>query len=141
MKECEERQKGSGQMQWTKLRGIIPGLMIASIFMMNGFTAGTVSSGDQPPAKPEVTCPYTNNTAAIAEGKKLFDKNCAECHGDGTGGSGPDLTDNEWLCGGSDYQIFVTILKGRPAGMPSWSGDLKDDEVWKIIAYIRSLKK
>jgi cytochrome c oxidase cbb3-type subunit 3 len=141
MGKSGERKSRGSQLQWAKLLAVITILMLASLCMMNGFAPGTVSAGDQPPAKPEVTCPYTNNAAAIAEGKKLFNKNCAECHGDGTGGSGPDLTDNEWLCGGSDYQIFVTILKGRPGGMPSWSGDLKDDEVWKIIAYIRSLKK
>jgi len=141
MKRREERRGGSCQKKRNKLFVIITVFVIAAMFMVKGFTAETVSAGDQPPAKPEVTCPYTNNAAAIAEGKKLFNKNCAECHGDGTGGSGPDLTDNEWLCGGSDYQIFVTILKGRPGGMPSWSGDLKDDEVWKIIAFIRSLKK
>jgi len=129
------------QNQRTKIFGMIFGLILASILVMYGHIAETAWAGNQPPAKPEVTCPYTGDAAAIAEGKKLFDRNCAECHGDGTGGSGPDLTDNEWLCGGSDAQIFATVSNGRPGGMPSWSSDLKDDEIWKIIAFIRSLKK
>ena len=141
MKRHGEGRGGGSHAQRALSTGVMTGWVIALMLIAGGFIAGTVSAVDQPPAKPEVSCPYINDAAAIAEGKKLFNKNCAECHGDGTGGSGPDLTDNEWLCGGSDYQIFVTILKGRPAGMPSWSGDLKDDEVWKIIAYIRSLKK
>lgn len=121
--------------------------MLAAVIVLCGAlglltaSGAPVSADNTIPANPGVTCPYTGDPAAIAEGKKLFNRNCAECHGDGTGGSGPDLTDNDWLCGGSDYQIFVTVLKGRPAGMPSWSGDLKDDEIWKIIAFIRSLRK
>ena len=141
MKRRGQRAGGRGHTQKTRASGTLPVLGIVLTFMLSGLIAHAVSAGDQPPARPEVSCPYTNDATAIAEGKRLFDKNCAECHGDGTGGSGPDLTDNEWLCGGSDYQIFATIMKGRPAGMPSWSGDLKDDEVWKIIAYLRSLRK
>ncbi len=111
------------------------------LFLLHAVSVSRATADSMPPAKPEVKCPYTGDAKAIADGKKLFDRNCAECHGDGTGGSGPDLTDNDWLCGGSDNQIFVTISNGRPGGMPSWSGDLKDDEIWKIIAFIRSLKK
>ena len=117
------------------------GVFLSSLLAAYGHITETAWAGNQPPAKPEITCPYSGDAAAIAEGKKLFDRNCAECHGDGTGGSGPNLTDNEWLCGGSDAQIFATVSNGRPGGMPSWSSDLKDDEIWKIIAFIRSLKK
>jgi cbb3-type cytochrome c oxidase subunit III len=109
--------------------------------VLNGLYGEAISADEKTAAKTGMTCPYTGNPAAIAEGRKLFYKHCAECHGDGTGGSGPDLTDNEWVCGGSDEQIFLTISKGRPGGMPSWNTDLKDDEIWKIIAFIRSLKK
>jgi len=141
MKRIAEGQKGSDQKQRIKIFGIIAGAMVASMLVVFGLIGGTASAGNQPPAKPEITCPYTGDAAAIAEGRKLFYRSCAECHGDGTGGSGPDLTDNTWLCGGSDAQIFATVAYGRPGGMPSWSSDLKDDEIWKIIAFIRSLKK
>ncbi len=129
------------QEQRTRIIGIIFGALIALMLVVYGHIGGTALAANQIPAKPEITCPYTGNVTAIADGRKLFYKNCAECHGDGDGGSGPDLTDNEWLCGGSDYQVFETISKGRPWAMPSWNGDLKDDEIWKIIAFIRSLKK
>ncbi len=140
-----KRTAGSGhdraQKQRARISSVMFGVMIASILVTYAHIGGTIWAGNEPRAKPEVTCPYMGDAAAIAEGKKLFDRNCAECHGDGTGGSGPDLTDNEWLCGGSDAQIFATVSNGRPGGMPSWSSDLKDDEIWKIIAFIRSLKK
>ena len=135
------RDHGCAHNQRTNIFGMLFGIILASLLVMYGFIARTVWAGNQPPVKPEITCPYIGDDAAKAEGKKLFDRNCSECHGDGTGGSGPDLTDNQWLCGGSDAQIFATVSNGRPGGMPSWSSDLKDDEIWKIIAYIRSLKK
>jgi len=141
MKRTAGRDHDRAQKHRTRVFGMMFGAMIASVLVMYGHIVGTALAGNQPPAKPEITCPYIGDAAAIAQGKKLFDRNCAECHGDGTGGSGPDLTDNEWLCGGSDYQIFSTVSNGRPGGMPSWSSDLKDDEIWKIIAFIRSLKK
>jgi mono/diheme cytochrome c family protein len=141
MKTISERGHEWIQKQRRKIIGAMFGAMIALMLVMYGHIGGTALAGDQPPAKPEITCPYTGDVAAIAKGRELFYRNCAECHGDGDGGSGPDLTDNEWYCGGSDYQIFSTVSSGRPGGMPSWSGELKDDEIWKIIAFIRSIKK
>lgn len=141
MKKTAGCDHDRAQKQRARISAVMFGVMIASILVTYAHIGGTIWAGNQPPAKPEVTCPYRGDAAAIAEGKKFFDRNCAECHGDGTGGSGPDLTDNEWLCGGSDAQIFATVSNGRPGGMPSWSSDLKDDEIWKIIAFIRSLKR
>ncbi len=130
-----------GRRQRIIVFGMVIGIVIQPFLALYGYLVGKAFAVNQPPAKSEVTCPYIGDAEAIAEGRKLFDRNCAECHGDGTGGSGPDLTDNDWLCGGSDAQIFSTISNGRPGGMPSWSSDLKDDEIWKIVAFIRSLKK
>jgi cytochrome c oxidase cbb3-type subunit 3 len=57
------------------------------------------------------------------------------------GGAGPDLTDDKWIYGGSDGDLFTTVSGGRKGGMPSWKGQLKDEEIWKVISYVRSLKK
>lgn len=90
----------------------------------------------------EITNPLAGNAAAIKEGEKIFDSKCADCHmGDGTGGSGPNLTDADWIYGGSDAEVFASVLKGRRGIMPSWSGELKEEEIWKVIAYIRTLKR
>jgi cbb3-type cytochrome c oxidase subunit III len=85
---------------------------------------------------------FAGNAAAIKEGEKVFDEKCADCHGgDAMGGAGPDLTDDKWIYGGSDAEVFATVSGGRKGGMPSWKGQLKDEEIWKVIAYIRSLHK
>lgn len=72
---------------------------------------------------------------------------CPKCHGtSATGGDGPNLTDDAWLIDGTDETLFRTISKGRPkptarVEMPSWEDALEPDQIWKIIAWIRSLSR
>ncbi len=85
--------------------------------------------------------PYDGNPAAIKSGQALFvQMNCVGCHGyDAKGGMGPDLTDRYWRFGGTDAQIFASIYQGRSQGMPAWGALLPPDEIWRMVAYIRSL--
>ena len=85
--------------------------------------------------------PYTGDKAAIMAGRQLFTgMNCAGCHsGYAGGGMGPSLRDSLWIYGNSDAQIFSTIAEGRPYGMPAWAGRLQDDQIWRLVAYIRTL--
>ena len=57
---------------------------------------------------------------AMAIGERLFMNNCAQCHGsDARGSKGfPNLTDTDWLHGGSAEKIVETITKGRIGEMP-----------------------
>ena len=85
--------------------------------------------------------PYTGDHGAIASGRMLFTAmNCSGCHsGYAGGGMGPSLRDTLWIYGNSDVQVFSSISEGRPAGMPAWGAKLPQDQIWKIIAYIRTL--
>jgi len=86
--------------------------------------------------------PYEGNPDAIKRGKEIFLSKCSACHGENAkGGIGPDLTDNKWKYGGSDKEIYMSIANGRPGGMPPWGTTLSDDDIWKVIAYLRSLRK
>ena len=91
--------------------------------------------------EPMVHSPYDANAWAIGEGKRLYEQmNCAGCHSPGGGGGiGPALTDDEWIYGADPENIFDTIVKGRPRGMPSFRGRLGNSEVWKLVAYVRTL--
>ena len=95
------------------------------------------------PAKPEKLNPYTGNAEAIQEGRTLYLQNgCSACHGAGGGGGmGPALLDDEWKFGSDDLTLFKLIKGEIPQQtMPATFGSvLKDDEIWKIIAFIRSL--
>jgi cytochrome c(L) len=87
--------------------------------------------------------PYTGNPQAIAEGQEIFLRLCAHCHGgNAEGGTCPDLTDDYWIFGGTDKVVYRTIVVGRKGTKMSGFWDsLKSDEVWKVIAYIRSKYK
>lgn len=84
--------------------------------------------------------PYLENAQGISEGKRLYQwYNCSGCHFQGGGGIGPPLMDDKWIYGGNPQQIHDTIVQGRPNGMPSYGGHIPDDQVWKIVAYVRSM--
>jgi cytochrome c oxidase cbb3-type subunit 3 len=88
-----------------------------------------------------VSNPFTGDKAAIMAGRQLFTgMNCAGCHsGYAGGGMGPSLRDSLWIYGSRDAQIFSSIAEGRPYGMPAWAGRLQDDQIWRLVAYIRTL--
>lgn len=62
------------------------------------------------------------NTDALRVGRNLFMNNCATCHGsDARGAPGfPNLTDKDWLFGGTPEAIVQTISYGRTSTMPAW---------------------
>ncbi|MGH9502582.1 MAG: c-type cytochrome [Terriglobales bacterium] len=105
------------------------------------------------PPRPEVTA------ERIKAGQEVFQRvECWKCHGPTGRGNGPSaatLTDdqnrpiapydfhdnNRFKCGTSDeelYKIFMTGLDGTP--MPSWSDNIKPDEAWDLVFYLRTLQ-
>jgi cytochrome c oxidase cbb3-type subunit 3 len=88
------------------------------------------------------TNPYATNRAALAEGRQLFIRfNCSGCHGGRAGGGmGPSLRDVDWRYGSSDAQIFSSISEGRDQGMPAWGTMVTEDQIWKLVVYVRSLR-
>ena len=80
---------------------------------------------------------------AAAQGRQLYMSfNCAGCHGAaGGGGIGPPLADDDWIYGGSDANIYGTIVQGRPNGMPAFGPGLQGEAAWKLAAFVRTLSK
>jgi len=79
---------------------------------------------------------------ARAIGERLFMNNCAQCHGsDAKGSRGfPNLTDNDWLYGGSPEKILETITGGRIGMMPPMAAVVGTEEDVKNVAnYVLSL--
>jgi cytochrome c oxidase cbb3-type subunit III len=78
---------------------------------------------------------------AIKIGQRLFLQNCALCHGsDARGQQGfPNLTDNDWLYGGTPDKIKETLLYGRKAAMPGWIDALGEQGIKEMTAYVLSL--
>jgi cytochrome c oxidase cbb3-type subunit 3 len=87
-----------------------------------------------------VNDPYNGNAYSISEGQRLFNwYNCSGCHANGGGGIGPALMDKSWSYGGQPGNIFDSIVKGRPNGMPTWGGRIPEYQIWQLVAYVRSL--
>jgi cytochrome c oxidase cbb3-type subunit III len=79
---------------------------------------------------------------AMAIGERLFANNCAQCHGsDARGSKGfPNLTDGDWLYGGSHETIKLTILNGRQGNMPAMAAAVGTaDDVRNVANYVLSL--
>ena len=73
-------------------------------------------------------------------GQRLFLNSCAQCHGSDAGGSKgfPNLTDHDWLYGGSPENIKTTIINGRAGVMPPFP-QLDSKQIVDVANYVRSL--
>ena len=73
-------------------------------------------------------------------GKRLFLTYCMQCHGSDAGGSRgfPNLTDDNWLWGGTPEQIRVSIANGRIGVMPTHA-HLGDEKIDQVTTYVASL--
>jgi cytochrome c oxidase cbb3-type subunit 3 len=83
----------------------------------------------------------SRDAAVLAEGKAVYDANCAACHRpDGGGIIGPNLTDDSWIHGATPNAIHTTIVEGvLEKGMPPWGRILRPQQVDAVTAYVISL--
>lgn len=102
--------------------------------------------------------PVASTPESIAAGKRAYDAVCAACHGtlaQGATKSGitisiieeqrgkqpPDLTDDQWDHGSGDSEIFGVIKRGLPPTMmPGFAGGMSDDDIWRLVNYLRTLQ-
>jgi cytochrome c oxidase cbb3-type subunit III len=90
--------------------------------------------------------PFAGDPKAAKAGEYEFRINCALCHGLGArgGGRGPDLTRSQKKHTHSDADMFQVISNGIPGTVMPANGTngqgvgMTDEEIWQIIAYIRS---
>ncbi len=81
------------------------------------------------------------DSADAAIGARLFATHCASCHGDGgAGGTAPELRRGAFAHGGSDWALYRAIRHGiRGTTMPPH--DWPAQEIWQVVAYLRSLDR
>ena len=83
------------------------------------------------------------------EGKKIFEQNCAACHGlKGTGDGAAaaalnpkprNFKEAKFKYGSTDADLHKTITNGK-GSMPPWKAVLKPKQIDDVISYIRTLK-
>ena len=88
--------------------------------------------------------PFEGDEEAIAIGYERFNSRCSYCHGmRGIGAKGPPLTRGYYkVSGGTNINLYSTIasgltINGRPTQMGAFSRTISDDDIWRIIAYMR----
>lgn len=83
----------------------------------------------------------SKNPEALAVGQKLFLNNCAQCHASDGGGSRgfPNLSDGDWLWGGTPEAIKTSITEGRTGAMPPFGPVLGEQGTKDVAHYVMSL--
>ena len=127
------------------VKALVVGLLLAPVAGLR-----TVAAQGNPDAA-KIQNPVPSSPESIAAGKQAFNRYCANCHGlNGEGSPGndltpeaPDLTDKNWKHGSTDGEIFNAIKNGIAPdfSMGAFGDQLKDEDVWKVVNYIRSLAK
>ena len=122
----------------------VSGLLLGALLAVSGCNSSPPASaaGSVTGVNPGVADPFIGNPVALRDGRRLFVwYNCYGCHGGhGGGGMGPSLRDKTWIYGGSDDQIFDSIAQGRMKGMPAWGTRIPQDQIWELVAYIKSMR-
>jgi mono/diheme cytochrome c family protein len=110
-----------------------------------GVESGAQTQQDQQVQSTEQAAanPYQGDPKAIEEGRQIFSTyGCAGCHGAGGGGGmGRSLTDDAWKFGGDDQTLFRLVHGDIPdQTMPKFGPFLSEEQIWKVIAFVRTLK-
>jgi len=103
--------------------------------------------GEQTPYS-DLKNPVPATVTSVDAGQRLYQANCARCHGvDGRGG-GPDagttaVRPANLLSGHldihTDGDIYFWISNGLGGGMPAWASELSDTDRWNLVNYLRSI--
>jgi mono/diheme cytochrome c family protein len=102
------------------------------------------------PEAEKVKNPVAADATSLAAGQKLYEKNCASCHGATGKGDGKmgaelnpkpsDLSDADWKHGSSDGEIFKVLGEGvKNTAMRSFKSKMTEHEMWDVVNYTRSL--
>jgi alcohol dehydrogenase (cytochrome c) len=106
-------------------------------------TAGALFA-QQTPVSDTVMNPLANHPTAAADGQRIYDGACQSCHGAAgvgdPGRGGPALNTTGLKQGDGDADLFRSIRQGVPGTqMPPYKG-LRDEQVWQLVSYLRSLQ-
>ena len=135
----------------------VTGSAAAGFALAGALLVATAAGAQEHPAEPhehpdaqgiENTVEATR--ASLATGRQRYVFMCRECHGnrglgDGdmshAGGIPSNFTDEVWQHGASDGEMFTVIKEGVTADMQGYANRLRDEDIWHLVNYIKSLSR
>lgn len=129
---------------------LLPAVLLLAITPT--FSSGSMSQEAAPaPAAAAVKNPVRPTADSQAKAKKLYSLDCSMCHNDNGNGKSDlakdmqlklsDWTDPKSLAAKSDKELFDLIRSGKDKMPAEAEGRAKDDEIWNLVIYIRSMSK
>jgi mono/diheme cytochrome c family protein len=131
-------------------------LTIPAMLVVLALAVSACGRGSAPePTSAPTEAPAPVSAGDAAHGEELFTQTCAACHGpegEGVTGLGKDMTTSEFIAGKSDEELVEFIKVGRPTDDPlnttgvamlpkGGNPSLSDEDLYDIVAYIRTLQK
>ncbi|MBI3949810.1 MAG: cytochrome c [Acidobacteria bacterium] len=119
---------------------------VAGLYSFNDVVVGQ-STWTAPAKAKETKNPLKDDKASVAKGQKLFETNCAMCHGKTGAGDGPMAAklnpkpahlNKKTLGGQTDGELFWKISEGKPP-MPPLKASIAEKDRWAIVNYLRTL--
>ena len=122
--------------------------LLAVVLMLTGAVSAQKRGGD--PKLKTIKNPVPATAASIKTGQAVYNMNCRQCHGFRGKGDGllapknpspADLTDDMWIYGSTDGEIYNIISNGVGGNseMKGLRSELTTNQMWSIVNYIRSI--
>ena len=135
--------------------------LLVALAVLSAMLLSACGGGSQPTAetaRPDAPAPYAGKTlpagSDAAAGKELYTTNCASCHGDTGMGDGPSAASldpkpkplaQEMGSLKDDYMLWRISEGGAMApfnsAMPAWNTSLTEEQIWQVVAYLRTMKQ
>jgi mono/diheme cytochrome c family protein len=97
----------------------------------------------------KVEKPWEPGEAMVTHGGKIYQNNCASCHGEKGAGDGVagqaivppprNLIEGKWKKGGTSIALYTTLLEGIPGTSMVAFKHLSKNDRWALVQFIRSI--
>lgn len=117
------------QLRFLTVRQLLPTVPLFAAALL----AACTQSGAQ---VPEVR----NGDAVLIEGRELYTRNCAQCHGAaGGGGRGEQLSEGAVLASFPEIDDQVAVVSGGRNNMPAFGEKFSDDQLVAVVRFTREV--
>lgn len=129
----------------------------AAVFVLACALTAAPAAAQEPAAEPRespdaraLENPVEATRESLAAGRQRYVFLCRQCHGNRGAGDGDmahaggipsDFTDDVWDHGASDGEIFTVIKEGVSADMQGYGNQLRDEDIWNLVNYLKSLSR